>query len=115
MPAARTDRGARECSSPLAAFWAWISCCVNAGALDHVSFEPTAGTLSVATYPAATTGVGGNTAAVYLSAFTVSKMLMSGPEGTQAPSQRCRGPVDSELLVRRWKRSPGTVRRPAAG
>jgi N-methylhydantoinase B len=61
-------------------FLGWDQLLCNAGALDHVSFEPTPGTLSVATYPAATTGVGGNTAAVYLSAFTVSKMLMSGPE-----------------------------------
>ena len=60
-------------------FLGWDQLLCNAGALDHVSFEPTPGTLSVATYPAATTGVGGNTAAVYLSAFTVSKMLMSGP------------------------------------
>jgi N-methylhydantoinase B len=61
-------------------FLGWDQLLCNAGALDHVSFEPTPGTLSVATYPAATTGVGGNTAAVYLSAFTVSKMLMSGPQ-----------------------------------
>ena len=64
----------------IGSFLGWDQLLCNAGALDHVSFEPTPGTLSVATYPAATTGVGGNTAAVYLSAFTVSKMLMSGPE-----------------------------------
>ena len=65
-------------------FLGWDQLLCNAGALDHVSFEPTPGTLSVATYPAATTGVGGNTAAVYLSAFTVSKMLMSGPRTSAA-------------------------------
>ena len=40
-------------------FLGWDQLLCNAGALDHVSFEPTPGTLSVATYPAATTGVGG--------------------------------------------------------
>ena len=67
----------------LGSFLGWDQLLCNAGALDHVQFEPTPGTLSVATYPAATTGVGGNTAAVYLSAFTVSKMLMSGPPDLQ--------------------------------
>jgi N-methylhydantoinase B len=51
----------------------------NAGALDHITLEPSPGTLTVAKYPAATTGVGGNNASVYLPSYVLSKMLMSGP------------------------------------
>jgi N-methylhydantoinase B len=61
-------------------FLGWDQLLCNAGALDHISLEPSAGTLTVAKYPAATTGVGGNNASVYLPSFVVSKMLMSGPK-----------------------------------
>jgi N-methylhydantoinase B len=64
-------------------FLAWDQMLCNAGALDHVTMVPVPGTLNVAEYPAATTGVGGTVASVYLSSFVVSKMLMSGPEDLQ--------------------------------
>jgi N-methylhydantoinase B len=61
-------------------FLAWDQLLCNAGALDHMTFEPVPGTLSVAKYPGATTGVGGAVASVYTAAFAVSKMLLAGPE-----------------------------------
>jgi N-methylhydantoinase B len=67
----------------LSNFLGWDQLLCNAGALDHISLEPTAGTLTVAKYPAATTGVGGNNASVYLPSYAISKMLMSGPEDLQ--------------------------------
>ena len=67
----------------LSNFLGWDQLLCNAGALDHISLEPTAGTLTVAKYPAATTGVGGNNASVYLPSYVISKMLMSGPEDLQ--------------------------------
>ena len=67
----------------LSNFVGWDQLLCNAGALDHLTFEPTAGTLTVPVQPAATTGVGGNNASVYLPSFVVSKMLASGPPDLQ--------------------------------
>jgi N-methylhydantoinase B len=67
----------------LSNFVGWDQLLCNAGALDHLTFEPTAGTLTVPRYPAATTGVGGNNASVYLASYVVSKMLMAGPPDLQ--------------------------------
>jgi N-methylhydantoinase B len=67
----------------LSNFVGWDQLLCNAGALDHLTFEPTAGTLTVPTQPAATTGVGGNNASVYLPSFVVSKMLACGPPDLQ--------------------------------
>jgi N-methylhydantoinase B len=67
----------------LSNFVGWDQLLCMAGALDHLTLEPAAGTLTVPTYPAATTGVGGNNASVYLASFAISKMLMSGPEDLQ--------------------------------
>ena len=75
------------------------------------SFEPTPGTLSVATYPAATHGVGGNTAAVYLSAFSrCSKMLMSGPEDL---ARRANGAGGRELDPRAYRSAPAPTAKDA--
>jgi N-methylhydantoinase B len=67
----------------LSNFVGWDQLLCNAGALDHLTFEPTAGTLTVPVQPAATTGVGGNNASVYLPSFVVSKMLACGPPDLQ--------------------------------
>jgi N-methylhydantoinase B len=67
----------------LSNFVGWDQMLCNAGALDHITLEPTPATLTVAKYPAATTGVGGNNASVYLPSYVISKMLMSGPEDLQ--------------------------------
>jgi N-methylhydantoinase B len=64
-------------------FVGWDQLLCNAGALDHISLEPTPETLMVAKYPAATTGVGGNNASVYLPSYVISKMLMTGPPDLQ--------------------------------
>ena len=64
-------------------FVGWDQLLCNAGALDHITLEPSPGTLTVPVQPAATTGVGGNNASVYLPSFVISKMLMSGPADLQ--------------------------------
>ena len=64
-------------------FVGWDQLLCNAGALDHISLEPAPETLMVAKYPAATTGVGGNNASVYLPSYCISKMLMTGPPDLQ--------------------------------
>jgi N-methylhydantoinase B len=61
-------------------FLAWDQMLCNAGALDHVSLEPVAGTLSIARYPGATSGVGGNNGAVYGGGLALSQMLLSAPD-----------------------------------
>jgi N-methylhydantoinase B len=61
-------------------FLGWDQMLCNAGALDHVSLEPVAGTLSIARYPGATSGVGGNNGAVYGGGLALSQMLLSAPD-----------------------------------
>ena len=50
-----------------------------AGAVDHMVFDPTPGTLTVATYPAAVTPLTSNILNVYLASQVLGKMAMSGP------------------------------------
>ena len=75
----------------LSNFVGWDQLLCNAGALDHLTLEPVAGTLTVPVQPAATTGVGGNNASVYLPSYVVSKMLMSGPADLQARANAAGG------------------------
>jgi N-methylhydantoinase B len=50
-----------------------------AGAVDHMEFDPTPGTLTVATYPAAVTPLTANILNVYLASQVLGKMAMTGP------------------------------------
>ena len=61
-------------------FLGWDQLLCNAGALDHISLEPVAGTLAIAEYPAAVSGVGGNNGAVYGGGYVISQMLLTAPE-----------------------------------
>ena len=82
-------------------FLGWDQLLCNAGALDHVSFEPTPGTLSVATYPAATTGVGREHRRGLPERVHGLEDADVRSRGSRPPRQRRRRPVDPELLVRR--------------
>jgi N-methylhydantoinase B len=72
-------------------FLGWDQLLCNAGALDHISFEPVAGTLAIAKYPAAVSGVGGNNGAVYGGGYAISQMLLSGPEDLRARANAAGG------------------------
>lgn len=65
-------------------FLGWDQLLCNAGGLDHITLEPTPGTLCCAQYPGATTSVGGTNASVYGGGYVVSKMLLSGPPELRA-------------------------------
>jgi len=54
-----------------------------AGVADHMEFEPTPGTMTVATYPGAVTPLTASIVAVYLASQAISKMVLSGPPGVR--------------------------------
>ena len=74
----------------LSNFVGWDQLLCNAGALDHLTLEPTPATLTVPTYPAATTGVGGNNASVYLPELRRVEDAHVGARGPPAARQRRR-------------------------
>jgi N-methylhydantoinase B len=51
-----------------------------AGVIDHMEFQPTPGTVTVATYPAAVTPLTASIVCVYLASQVVSKMVLAGPD-----------------------------------
>jgi N-methylhydantoinase B len=50
-----------------------------AGVADHMEFQPTPGTMTVATYPGAVTPLTASIVSVYLASQAISKMVLAGP------------------------------------
>lgn len=62
-----------------------------AGVVDHMEFEPTPGTMNVATFPGAVTPITGAIVSVYLASQVISKMLLAAPEDIREPANASGG------------------------